>query len=76
MLSSTSLAMPDTLTPLIAHLTAACPLQAGPLRTAISDLALAVEWRELRPLQLPGTQWAVVVGHKRAEVGSPVVDIR
>ncbi|KAL1412579.1 hypothetical protein Q8F55_000326 [Vanrija albida] len=58
--------MPD-LPAELAALAAACPAQAGPLRTARADLALAVEWRALRALQLPGTRWAVLVGHKRPE---------
>ncbi|TXT13001.1 hypothetical protein VHUM_01402 [Vanrija humicola] len=57
----------DTIAPHLTSLAAACPLQAGPLRTTVADLALAVGWRQLRPLRLADTEWAVVVGHKRAE---------
>ncbi|EKC99271.1 hypothetical protein A1Q2_06471 [Trichosporon asahii var. asahii CBS 8904] len=58
---------PQVLAPHIAHLTAASPLQAGPLSTALCDLSLAVQWCELHPLQLPGTQWVAVVGRKRKD---------
>ncbi|CAK9782993.1 hypothetical protein CC85DRAFT_276178 [Cutaneotrichosporon oleaginosum] len=43
------------------------PLQRGPAATALRDLALAVGWYHLRVLELAGTQWAVIVGHKRKE---------
>ncbi|GMK56339.1 hypothetical protein CspeluHIS016_0301790 [Cutaneotrichosporon spelunceum] len=43
------------------------PLQRGPAATALRDLALAVGWCDLRVLELEGTQWAVLVGHKRKE---------
>lgn len=44
------------------------PLQAGPLYTAYKDLALAVEWQDLRIVPLKGTEWVCIVGHKRREV--------
>ena len=44
------------------------PLQAGPLYTAYKDLALAVEWQDLRIVPLEGTEWVCIVGHKRKEV--------
>ena len=44
------------------------PLQAGPLYTAYKDLALAVEWQDLRIVPLEGTEWVCIVGHKRREV--------
>jgi hypothetical protein len=59
---------PDLLTPLLAPLLAAAPLQAGVLITAIRDLALAVDWAELRPMALAGSEWVVVVGRKRKSV--------
>lgn len=67
---------PQVLAPHIAHLAAASPLQAGPLSTALCDLSLAVQWCELRPLQLPGTQWVAVVGRKRKDVSRPESDLR
>lgn len=53
----------------LAPITSACPLQAGPLVTTVRDLQLAVGWEELRPLVLPDTKWAVIIGRKRREVG-------
>jgi hypothetical protein len=58
---------------LTAHLS---PLQRGPAATALRDLALAVGWSDLRVLELAGTQWAVIVGHKRKEVRCSVVGWR
>lgn len=66
---------PQVLAPHIAHLVAASPLQAGPLSTALCDLSLAVQWCELRPLQLPGTQWVAVVGRKKTDVSEPESDL-
>ncbi|KAL7425274.1 hypothetical protein Q5752_000962 [Cryptotrichosporon argae] len=51
----------------IAPLLAACSQQAGPLLTAYRDLALSVGWHDLRALVLPGTEWAVILGHKRRD---------
>jgi len=59
---------PDTLKMLLAPFIAASPLQAGVLVTVVRDLALAVDWVELRPLKLPGTEWVAVVGRKRKSV--------
>lgn len=55
----------DSAAALTAHLS---PLQRGPAATALRDLALAVGWCGLRVRALAGTQWAVIVGHKRSEV--------
>jgi hypothetical protein len=72
--------------PHLADLIVACPLQAGPLYTTFKDLSLceypeasnttyadsvAVEWRDLRVLELPGTGWCAIIGHKRQEVSRP-----
>lgn len=61
---------------------AACPLQAGPIFTTFKDLSLcgffqrvdvtkltdvAIEWKDLCVLELPGTGWCAIVGHKRQE---------
>jgi hypothetical protein len=54
----------DRILPLMAQY----PLQAGPLYTAYKDLALAVEWQDLRIVPLQGTEWVCIVGHKRKEV--------
>ncbi|BEI81013.1 hypothetical protein CcaverHIS002_0201730 [Cutaneotrichosporon cavernicola] len=51
-------------TTLTAHLG---PLQRGPAATALRDLALAVGWCDLCVLELKGTTWSVLVGHKRKE---------
>ncbi|RSH80017.1 uncharacterized protein EHS24_009688 [Apiotrichum porosum] len=63
----------DPTTPLptlLDHIVTAAPEQAGVLTATVRDLSLAVEWQQLRPLVLPGTQWAVIVGRKRA--GDPL----
>jgi hypothetical protein len=65
---------PDVLGPIIAPLIAASPLQAGALTTVARDLALAVEWAELRPLQLPGLSWVSLVGRKRLSVSCLCVE--
>lgn len=44
------------------------PLQAGTAATTLRDLSLAVGWHDLRALKLEGTQWSVLVGHKRKQV--------
>lgn len=33
---------------------------------------IAVEWQDLRAMVLPGTEWAVIIGHKRPSVRSSV----
>jgi hypothetical protein len=32
--------------------------------------AIAVEWKDLRVMELPGTGWCAIIGHKRQEVRS------
>ncbi|ORX37598.1 hypothetical protein BD324DRAFT_386889 [Kockovaella imperatae] len=61
---------PRTLDPLARtqqeeEIIAACPLQAGPVHTTLRDLALSVEWSDLRVLELASTGWAIILGHKR-----------
>lgn len=46
---------------------AASSLQAGPLYTAFKDLALSVEWHDLRASSLGETGWTIIVGHKRRQ---------
>ncbi|KAI9638766.1 tRNA intron endonuclease [Dioszegia hungarica] len=57
----------DPLRTLLLPVLEACPLQAGSLYTSYKDLSLSVEWHDLRAFVLPGTEWAVILGHKKRQ---------